>query len=322
MLVATGTNDDAVQGAPRGGVKAMRSKLSMLVAGLLALGLAAPAMAGTSVFAGTLTLNLGTLPGVPIKGAGVATMNGGLGGTSITTVALPDDRNGVLPYNGGIRGAGQSNVTDPSSVIIKAVNVAVTVEAGDLAGAPALIGNGALSNKDLGLAGGLARVCLLSTACSAFLPLPLTHVGGTGLGIGGQQTIGGAGGSIRVSINHAPWTILTGKAIDQPDNPANGTITFNGAPEGTPNAGLYKFQTKMGFAHGPASVTGSTAFTSGVIQFVTPGQVTTNITATSSLRIANISTLQLRVVPEPGLLLLLGTGVAGLVVLGQRKLRK
>jgi hypothetical protein len=298
----------------------MRSKLNMLVSGWLALGLAAPALAGTSVFSGTLTLNLGTLPGVPIQGAGVATLNGGLGGTSITTVALPDDRDAVLPYNGGIRGAGQSNVTDPSSTIIKAVNVAATVEAGDLAGAPSLIGNGALSNTDLGLAGGLARVCLFSTACSSFLPLPLTHMGTVGLGIGGQQTIGGAG-TIRVSINHAPWTILTAKAIDQPDNPLNGTITFNGG-QGTPAQELYKFQTKMGFAHGPASVTGSTAFTSGVIQFVTPGQVTTNITATSSLRIANISTLQLHVVPEPGLLLLLGTGVAGLVVLGQRKLRK
>lgn len=298
----------------------MRKPFNLLVAGLLALGLAAPATAGTSVFSGTLTISLGTLPTVPIKGAGVATMNGGLGGTSITTVALPNDGDGVLPYNGRIKGAGQSNVTDPSSVQIKAVNVAATVEAGDLAGAPSLIGNGALSNNDLGLAGGLARVCLFSTNCAAFLPLPLTHVGGVGLGIGGQQTIGGAG-TLRISINHAPWTILTGKAIDQPDNPANGTITFNGG-QGTVMQELYKFQTKMGFAHGPASVTGSTAFTSGVLQFVTPGQVTSNITATSSLRIGNISTLTLHVVPEPGLLLLLGTGVAGLVVLGQRKLRK
>ncbi len=298
----------------------MRKRFNLLVAGLLALGLAAPASAGTSVFSGTLTLNLGALPGVSVSGAGVATMNGGLGGTSITTIALPNDGNGINPYNGRIKGANQSNLTDPASTIIKAVAVAATVEAGDLAGAPSLIGNGALSNSDLGLAGGLARVCLFSTACSAFLPLPLTHVGAVGLGIGGQQTIGGAG-TIRISINHAPWTILTGKAIDQPDNPANGTITVNGG-QGTPAVELYKFQTKMGFAHGPASVTGSTAFTSGVLQFVTPGQVTSNITQTSSLKIGNISTLRLHVVPEPGLLLLLGTGVAGLVVLGQRKLRK
>lgn len=298
----------------------MRRSTNLLVAGLLALGLALPASAGTSVFSGTLTLNLGTLPGVAVRGAGVATMNGGLGGTSITTLALPNDGDGINPYNGRIRGAGQSNVTDPSSVIIKAVALAATVEAGDLAGAPSLIGNNALSNKDLGLAGGLARVCLFSTSCASFLPLPLTHVGGVGLGIGGQQTIGGAG-TIRISVNHAPWTILTAMAIDQPDNPANGTITINGG-QGTPMVELYKFQTKTGFAHGPASITGSTAFTSGTLQFVTPGQVTTNITTTSALKIANISTLQLHVVPEPGLLLLLGTGVAGLVVLGQRKLRK
>ncbi len=298
----------------------MRRRINLLVAGVLALGLAAPVSAGTSVFAGTLTLNLGALPGVALKGAGVATMNGGLGGTSITTVALPNDGDGVNPYNGRIRGAGQANVTDPSSVQIKAVALAATVEAGDLAGGPSLIGNGALTNKDLGLAGGLARICLFSTTCGAFIGLPLTHVGATGLGIGGQQTVGGAG-SIRVSVDHAPWTVLTGKALDQPDDPAKGTKTFNGG-DGTPMQELYRYVTKMGFVHDPASATGSTAFTSGTLQFVTPGQVTTNITSTSSLRIANISELRLHVVPEPGLLLLLGTGVAGLVVLGQRKLRK
>lgn len=298
----------------------MRKRLNLLVSGLLALGLAVPATAGTSVFSGTLTLNLGTLPNIPITGAGVATMNGGLGGTSITTIALPNDGNGINPYNGRIKGKGQANITDPDSTILKAVAVDFTVEAGDLAGAPSLIGNGALSNSDLGLAGGLARVCLFSTSCAAFLPLQMTHVGGLGLGIGGQQTLGGAG-TVRISVDHAPWTILTGKAIDQPDNPANGTVTFNGG-QGSVAAELYKVDTQMGFAHGPASVTGSTAFTSGVLQFVTPGQVTTSITSISALRVSNISTLRLHVVPEPGLLLLLGTGVAGLVVLGQRKLRK
>ena len=65
-----------------------------------------------------------------------------------------------------------------------------------------------------------------------------------------------------------------------------------------------------------------TASAPGVIQFVTPTQVTTNITTGSALRTSAGIRLPLRFVPEPGLLLLLGSGVAGLALLGRQRMRK
>jgi hypothetical protein len=77
----------------------------------------------------------------------------------------------------------------------------------------------------------------------------------------------------------------------------------------------------MGFAHGPASGTTSTAQPGGVLQLVTPNQVRTNLALGSSRKVAILGELLARFIPEPGLLVLLGSGVAGLLLLGRSRIR-
>ena len=74
-----------------------------------------------------------------------------------------------------------------------------------------------------------------------------------------------------------------------------------------------------GFVHGPASNTSSTALASGVIQLITPTQVTTIGVPGSNDKLSLFGTLRIRFVPEPGLLLLLRSGAVALVLLGRSR---
>jgi hypothetical protein len=78
----------------------------------------------------------------------------------------------------------------------------------------------------------------------------------------------------------------------------------------------------MGFAHGPASGTTSTAQPSGVVQLVTPSQVRTNLSLGTNVKVSVLTELLIHFVPEPGLLLLLGSGVFGLALLGRSRMKK
>ena len=60
----------------------------------------------------------------------------------------------------------------------------------------------------------------------------------------------------------------------------------------------------------------------GVIQLVAPTQVQTNLTTGTNDKIASGQRLIIRFIPEPGLLLLIGSGVAGLALLGRSRMRK
>ncbi len=151
---------------------------------------------------------------------------------------------------------------------------------------------------------GVVRLCLLSTACHDFVELVFTQPtsnGTVGIGIGGVITIGG-GGPLRISIVAAPWTLATVTVIDQ--------ITTPGGAEAL--AGV----TFAGFVHDPVSGTTSTAQPGGAVQLVTPAQVETTVRLGSVRKIASGLVLRIRFLPEPGLLLLLGSGVAGLALLG------
>ena len=150
---------------------------------------------------------------------------------------------------------------------------------------------------------GTARVCILVPGCTQNLPLQLTmNDGNTGVGVGGQLTIGGLG-SIRFSIVANPWTLGTGQGVSQTGN--GGFIT----------------KVRQGFVHGPMSNTSTTLLNSGIVQLITPMQVSTIGVPGNNEKLQLFGTLTLHFVPEPGLLLLLGSGAVGLALLGRTRRR-
>ena len=125
----------------------------------------------------------------------------------------------------------------------------------------------------------------------------------------GLITVGG-GTMPEISMTGAPWTVKTVTAIDQITTTIGTNKTFITV-------------TFKGFAHGPASATeSSTAAVSGVLQLVTPSQVVTTIISGSNAKVASGVIFFIHFIPEPGLLLLLGSGVVGLIVLGRKRMHK
>ena len=292
----------------------MRRLLILLVTGLLALGVGFSASAKPLNFEGTVSTALGTdLPVINNTLGGVATVNNSAGviPAHLQTLQLKGSRG-----TGGRRPR-WSPITDPIVAANGIASIRINSQLGTGTFAP--ISGGAASTtvltKNVLPIRGLSKVCLLSTQCTNFLPLQLTqHTAMSavkGVGIGGLLTIGGGTNPIRISIEAAPWTIKTGTKIDQITTPM------------TPG-GVKKFinVTAKGFAHDPSSATTNTAQPSGVVQLISPMQIVTNLTAGSSTKISLFSTLKVHFIPEPGMLFLLGSGVAGLVLLGRRRMRK
>jgi hypothetical protein len=281
----------------------------LLAVAMLAFGVSGTANAALLHYHGTLTLELGTLPSIPAVGRGVATVNnsGALG--HLDDMRLKASRMGI--GNAGIF----VPVTDAAAAPIVGILITASLGTGTLgpiSGGANTIGSGVLTSNVLPIRG-LAKVCLFSTACGTNLPLLLTQhtpVSATkGAGIGGILTIGGTS-PIRISIEAAPWTLRTKTSIDQITTPVGGTVK------------IYVNRTEKGFAHGPNTNTTSTALPSGVVQAITPMQVVTNLTNGSNRKIALFGFLTIHFIPEPGMLLLLGSGVAGLVLLGRHRMRK
>ncbi len=201
-------------------------------------------------------------------------------------------------------------VTDPNAAPITLVIFSLR-QRPDLQGG-GVIGNisGAIASPAVGLTpntipvtGGVT-LCLLAgfQNCMAQLNLPLgattasMQVGG---GVGGILTLGGTG-TIRISVVGAPYTVRTVSAVNR-----------------TTNGGFALF-VEQGFAHGPVSLTSSTALTSGVLQIVTASHITIEAPGDNDLA-GNISRTLIHVVPEPGLPLLFGAGAAGMAILGWRR---
>jgi hypothetical protein len=146
---------------------------------------------------------------------------------------------------------------------------------------------------------GLAKLCIFSQDCGSSITVPF----GGGIGIGGTQTVAGL---VNLTLQHNPW--VTGFA---PITIHNGdTSVQTGATIGIP----------AGFQHGPASGTSSTAQASGVVQLVTVTHAFTSLTAAFP-EFPVFAVLTLHFVPEPGTLLLVGSGVAGLVLISRRRRR-
>jgi len=290
----------------------MRKLVMLSAVAMLAFGVVGTASARPLNWDGTLVLELGELPALGNTGGGVATVNNSAGAipSHLQTLQLKGSR-------GAVAGTAMVPITDPtvSANGIASVRVQATMQTGTFAPISGGAASTTVLTKNVLPVNGLAKVCLLSTQCTNFLPLTLTQhttmSGVKGVGIGGLLTIGGGTNPIRISIEAAPWTIKTGTSIDEITTPM------------TPS-GVKKFvnRTAMGFAHDPGSVTTNTAQPSGVVQLISPMQVVTNLTSGSNAKIALFGFLTVHFIPEPGMLLLLGSGVAGLVLLGRHRMKK
>jgi hypothetical protein len=277
----------------------MRKTLGLLLGALLALGVAGQASAKTHDWHGTLVIDLGALESGVIIGSGVATINDDSPGSHLNTLRLP----------GGITGSTVIPVTDPNTTPqIKSIIISGTL-GGKLPKPGTATLTGISGAPPMGLnelpLGGYTRVCLFFSGCIAFIELNNTiNSGNTGVGVGGIVTLGG-NQQIRISIESAPWTLATVTGLNQ--TVKGGFITLS----------------RAGFVHGGASDTNSsTASNSGVLQLVAPQNVTTSGITGNSTAISLFMTLTLHFIPEPGLLLLLGSGVVGLGLLGRSRMKK
>jgi hypothetical protein len=253
----------------------------------LGVALAGPAAASTLEWAGTLRLDFWLRP--------IATV-----GTGVATVDSTGDVLHTLRLAGGLTGTTTIPLTDPDTPTLVSLRASHRLGTGTLG--PFSTG-GPLTQSVLPVPG-TRRLCILFPGCLSYKPLPLTIAGTRGVGIGAAITIGGySNPGLKLSLYAAPWTL--------------GATSVTSVR--TPN-GLIGTVTAAGFAHGPASATATAHHPGGVIQIVTPGRVKTNVPPPLD-RTPLIGILTLRVVPEPGPLLLLGAGAAGLAVLARTRFR-
>jgi hypothetical protein len=269
----------------------MRKTLGLLVGLTLALGVAGTASAKTLGWHGTLDIDLGALSKIRMESSGVATVNNSTGGNHLN----------ILRLAGGITGSGTIPVTDPETTgTIPSIRISGTIGTGTLSGisgAPPLNPGG----NTLPM-GGFTRVCLLIPGCATNISLNnTTNNGNTGVGVGGLLTVGKFG-QVRISLVNGPWTLGFASGITQT------------------HEGNFKTQSAAGWVHGAAS--SNSAEPSGVIQLIAPQQVTTSGIAGNSTELTLFARLTLHFIPEPGLLLLIGSGVVGLGLLGRSRMKK
>jgi hypothetical protein len=270
-------------------------------------------------------------------GIGVSTLTTTAGGDHLNTVSAGFGHEDPFPIptgghtsnpdvnalpNGAIPGLSLNTVLPVTDPIVSAggiVSVRLTeVRGGAVAGnqnAPGVFGpiSGAIASTTTPSGGlgtaptqGMVRICLVVPGCAGNLPL---NVGATvngvavGGGVGGILTIGQLG-MIRISIVGAPWTVKTITAFNR-----------------TQGGGIDTY-TEKGFAHGPLSNTSSTGQTSGVLQIITTNHTTTVGVPGNADISGQFSRILVHFIPEPGLLLLLGSGAVGMALLGRKRIRK
>jgi len=246
----------------------------------------------------TLTVAYGTTDPVQLDGVGIAAVNPVVGGDQLVSLQ-------VWPIYFG--DSDPVPFTDPVvSALVKSYNLrSVSAQSAFLSDlSHATTSPAKLTQNTLPLTG-IARICLLFAGCpsSTRVDVDLTQNGTRGVGIGGTITAGTTSG-FRVSLHHAPWQLAPATLLQ---STMNGIITAMAT----------------GYVRGPLSNTSTAAKTGGTIQLISPSQVyTEGVPGGYSDTQALFTRLTLTFVPEPGLSLLLGAGVAGLAVLGRRRMRR
>ena len=272
----------------------MRRLFSVLAAIAIALGAAGQSQAVSLPYSGSLQFGVGAIEPVTLTGGGTAIVNGtGGGGHLFGLQILGGDIAGaasVVVYNAapisGILFAGGGTAVHLGN------SFAYFVVTGSASNGSGSFGN--LSNSAANFAGvmpfnGAAIVCLFGP-CSGFpganLAVPISPVGQGGTSI--------ASGAVNITAIGAPWLKNTAIIADS---------------------------TAMGFQHGPASApTSSAAAGSGVLSLVSPVFVSTSLDAFPV--VPSFARFTIHFIPEPGTLLLVGSGIAGLAIVGRRRMNK
>jgi hypothetical protein len=284
----------------------MRKLLSLIAAGGLLVGMASQAQATVLEYEGTLFVSIGTLPPMIAVDTGVATINGSASNSHI----------GSISFDGGLTTGATIPLTDPDNATLITLIGAIALPTASQNNGLSGLSNGApiVGDNQMAIAGGGFTICLLFANCVGPLPIPITVNGTVGAGLGGVFTVNtfATGGAFRLSVQAAPWTlgVASIKSVSTEITTPNGMMTT-----------IISTQLRNGFAHGPLSGTTSTADISGVLQVVTPVRIQTNLNPPTAV-LAVWGILTLHTIPEPGLAILLGSGVAGLVLLGRQRMRK
>jgi hypothetical protein len=282
----------------------MRRLAALTLTAVLGLGLGGAAGAATVEWSGTLVVDIGRWGHFEHYGTGVATVNGSAGGKHINTIYWTRG----LTFTGGNNAPETIPLTDPDTptlVTLRATGLRMETQTfNGISGGPPL------GSKNTGVPPGRLKMCVLFPGCANYMPMPFATPGGNiGIGVGGQFTNGttSKGNALLFSVFGSPWTI--------------GLASIPSVTTETPNGAITTYtKTIQGFAHGPASGS-TTAAISGVLQMVTPVRILANRPPPDS-RQAWTFEVRLHFIPEPRMLLLLGPGIAGLLLLGRHRTRK
>jgi PEP-CTERM motif len=286
----------AAQGGPIQKEKVMKKLLGLLLGAAFALN-AGATPAGASAFVGTLGIAVGTLGTLPFTGAGSGTSTANNltvpGGTFAGMVSVPVTGNPPI-----------------TNIVVNIASNGAGAWTGDpLTGAMPIFGGAAVKGN---LGGGpltLVGVPFFTNHT------PSSSAGNVGLGIGGSVllTIGG-NPNVYLNVFNTNWSegmkTVTGLQY----------VYVYHAPSGMA-ASMFFNST---FLNGTAMYTGTDSRTPGglgQVTLVSPTKVVTNLTG-GLLILVTLGKLTLNFVPEPGTLLLLGSGVAGLAALGRRRMRR